>query len=75
MNQLDSYDFTTLKNLETLMLSTFLGEDALREEYVRRLWTPICNASVESINKLERDRVITRCTSTNRFLASYEEKG
>lgn len=38
LNQPDVCDFTNVKNVEELMLSTFPGEDSLKEELDRRLW-------------------------------------
>lgn len=38
-SQPDSFYFITIKSLECCMVSTFLGEDALKGELVRRFWS------------------------------------
>lgn len=44
-------------------------------ESVRCLWNPTFNATVEAINKPDRDPENTRRTSTNQLLMSYMEIG
>lgn len=55
-NQLYSFDSTTITDLEEFMLSTLSAEDTLEENYVQRLWKPIFNTTVLSIDKPDKDQ-------------------
>lgn len=51
----DSFEFTMLKDLKRLVLSTFSAEDALKEKMPRTLQNVIFNAAGESIDKPCKD--------------------
>lgn len=65
LNPLDMFDFTALKDLEQLMVSTVPTGDVLKEESTRRLWNLSFKAVVESIDRPDKDRGIARRVSTN----------
>lgn len=51
LNQPESLNYTTLKDLEEFMLFIFSGTDFLKEKSVRRLRNHIINMAKESIDK------------------------
>lgn len=69
------FDTTKLVDLERFMLDTFPGEAALKKESARKSSNPIFNASVESVDRADRDQGVARYTSTNHLLTLYMKKG
>lgn len=55
-----SFDYTTWKNLEDLMMCTFPEKDFLEEESARSLCKSIFSEAVESIKKLDSSGEIAR---------------
>lgn len=75
MNQAESVESRTTKDLEGLLLSKILGKNVLKKETGGRFWKPIFKAAVESIGKPDRDPRIARYTSKCRLSTSYMKKG
>lgn len=75
LNQPESFDTTSLEDLDDFILSIFPEEDALKEKLARGFRNPMFNAALKSVNKLDRDQMVARYASTNRLLTSYMEKG
>lgn len=46
LNPADMFDTTSLQDLDEIMLSTFLGENALKKKSTRRFWNPIFSVAV-----------------------------
>lgn len=61
-------------DLGASILSTFSWERALKKESVRRLWSSIFYAAIESTDKSNKYREITRYKPINQLLKSYMEK-
>lgn len=59
---------------DEFMLSINLGKDNWNEKSTRLFWDPILNATVELVDKLDRDRRVAQYTPTNFFSTSYVEK-
>lgn len=55
LNQSDAFDATTLKKLEEFLLSLSPKDEVLNEKLARHLLNPIFNASIWSIDKLDRN--------------------
>lgn len=72
--QPDWFNYTTLKHLKWLLLSTLSGEDIFRMESGQRSFSAGFNGAVQSLAKLYRDWVIVSYTSRKRLFTSGAEK-
>lgn len=75
LNQPQSLETITLKELEDYIICTFPEEDALRNWPAWRLRSHTYNATVEPIYKPEWDQENARYTSNNQLLTLYSRKG
>lgn len=75
LNQLDSFDTTTLKQLEAFMLKSCRKLEELKKESARASWNPIFNTAVEFFDKADQDDGVAWYMSTNRRIKAVHGEG